>query len=158
MINIVEETIKYRGDSTSLDRKKRAVKLRLQTCQNELSSSTKTRTAFKIFCCSFKGSLLICSDSSVVLICSELSSTSRRSESAVTFNALAIYIKVSSFGALTPRSITLICVELSPTISASCSCVRRFDSLASLIRIPIAFKSMATPPFRTTSRPKLYPA
>nr|DAN87638.1 MAG TPA: hypothetical protein [Caudoviricetes sp.] len=47
-----------------------------------------------------------------------------------------------------PRSITLTCIGLKFTNSASASCVSPFCSRAALIRFPTAFKSTVNHPFR----------
>ena len=72
--------------------------------------------------------------------------TSTNSLSAETSSAFAIATNLSNLTALSPRSITLMCVGLKSTRAARSSCVRFFASLASFIRRPTIRKSSATPP------------
>ena len=112
--------------------------------------SVNARTALMMRDRSFAGNFIISAASSLAMPSEECSTTSCSSVSADTPSAFAIFTNVSSFGGFTPRSITLIWVELRSTIAARSSCVSCFFSLAAFILLPIAPKSTRIPPSRTS--------
>ena len=92
--------------------------------------------------CSDFGIRPMAAESSDRMLSFAWSTTSCNRTSAETPRAFAIRTKVSSFGVLTPRSITLMWVGLMSTSSASCSWVKFARSLAVLILFPMAAWSM----------------
>nr|DAF29447.1 MAG TPA: hypothetical protein [Caudoviricetes sp.] len=108
--------------------------------------SSNARIAFTMRFWSAFGSLAIESDSSEETLSLAWSITSNRSASAETPSTFAIATKVSSLGAFTPRSITLMWFRLISSAAAKSSWVMPLASLAALILAPIACKSIVTPP------------
>ncbi len=108
--------------------------------------SSNARIAFKMRFWSALGRLATEAISSEETLSLAWSITSKRSVSAETPSTFAIATKVSSFGAFTPRSITLIWFRLRSSAAAKSSWVMPLASLVALILAPIACKSIVTPP------------